>query len=73
MKPWKNVQVGGYQGTWSEIESIENDFGTVRLLEHDEWGDEVNYLVVDEDGKELGDTYEDLSHFLDAEGVEWER
>jgi hypothetical protein len=61
------IQVEGHEGTWYAIDSLEDGGNKVFLLEHEEYGDETEAIVVNENGEKLfGEVYDDWhGHYED--------
>ena len=81
---YNEIKVSGYRGTWSVIDDIEvtDEMGTDHsyfLLQHDYYGDETCYLVIEdnpENWKGLNiykgpvfETYDDIETCLEDEGI----
>ena len=56
----ENIKIKGYRGTWYVIDSHITSQGTVYLLESEQWGDEVEALLVFAGGTVIGETYDDI-------------
>ena len=61
------IELNTHIGTWSVIDETIHNGKTVFLLEHEKYGDETEYLAVDEHGNIIADEiYDDwLGHLED--------
>ncbi len=57
MKEKQNVKIDGYVGKWSAIDNYKNEYF---IMEHNYYGDETCYLVIDKNNKVICETYDDI-------------
>lgn len=57
MKEKQNIKIEGYIGKWSAIDSYKNKYF---IMEHNYYGDETCYLVIDKNNKVICETYDDI-------------
>jgi hypothetical protein len=68
----QHVKIDGYRGKWSAIEKTIIDDATYYIYEHDSFGDETCYLVVefiDDMPMRIFETYDGLEQCLIDEEV----
>ena len=66
MEEKQNIKIEGYNGKWSAIASYNGEY---YLMEHNYYGDETNYLVIDKNDKVICETYDDIETALEDEGI----
>ena len=62
----KNITVDGHSGTWKVIANgyADPDYRHfVYLVEHEELGDETNYLIITKGGQVLSDRHKSIYEF----------
>ena len=71
MKDFSNgVKIPGHTNTWGEIDSITlKDGKTYHLMENEKYGDETEYLVINDDMTEVYETYDDILTCLADEDI----
>ena len=62
-----NIKLAGYRGTWYIIDSTIRYGIKYYLLESEQYGDETCALVINQYGKVITETYDDLDTALDDE------
>lgn len=64
------IKIQGYIGTWYTIGTQVTDHSLYLLLEHEEYGDEAEHLIIDHTGNfildEVYNGFEDLDEFLET-------
>lgn len=65
MKEMQNIEVKGYVGKWSAFDKRSFNGTTYYLLEHNYYGDETCYLVVNSDMTFIEETYDDIKICLE--------
>lgn len=64
------IKIQGYIGTWYTIGTQVTDHSLYLLLEHEEYGDEAEHLIIDHTGNFILDGvyngFEDLDEFLET-------
>lgn len=65
MKEKQNITINGYSGKWSAFDSYRNYF----IMEHNYYGDETCYLVIDENDNVICETYDDIITALKDENL----
>lgn len=65
MENKQNLKIEGYKGKWSAIDTYNNYY----LLEHNYYGDETCYLVINEDNEVVCETYDDIETALEDLGI----
>lgn len=65
MENKQNLKIEGYIGKWSAIDTYKNYY----LLEHNFYGDETCYLVINEDNEVVCETYDDIETALEDLGI----
>ena len=65
MKKKQNLKIENYTGKWSAIDK----YGEYYLMEHNYYGDETCYLVIDKNNKVICETYDDITTALEDEGI----
>lgn len=68
MEKKDSIKIQGHTDTWSEIDSIILEGKAYYLMENDEWGDETEYLAIDDDNNVICDEIYDcwVDHLVDA-------
>ena len=63
------IEIQGWYGTWYSIDTQITDHSLYLLLEHEEYGDETEHLIIDYTGQLILDDvwngFEDLDEFLE--------
>lgn len=63
------IRIEGRVGTWYTIGTQVTNHTLYLLLEHEEWGDEVEHLIIDHTGEiiidEVYNGFDDLDYFLE--------
>lgn len=59
----KNIKLDGHIGTWSVIGSGYADLTFAYMVEHDQLGDDANYLIISEDGEILCDYHTSIYQY----------
>ena len=64
------IEIQGWYGTWYSIDTQVTDHSLYLLLEHEEYGDETEHLIIDHTGNFILDDvyngFEDLDYFLET-------
>ena len=64
------IEVQGWYGTWYSIDTQVTDHSLYLLLEHEEYGDETEHLIIDHTGNLILDDvyngFDDLDYFLET-------
>lgn len=64
------IKVDGYIGTWYTIDRVITQGQLYYLLEHEEYGDETEHLIIDHTGNFILDDvyngFDDLDYFLET-------
>lgn len=65
------IEIQGWYGTWYSIDTQVTDHSLYLLLEHEEYGDETEHLIIDHTGNFILDGvyngFEDLDEFLETD------
>lgn len=63
------IEIQGWYGTWYSIDTQVTDHSLYLLLEHEEYGDETEHLIIDHTGELILDDvwngFDDLDYFLE--------
>lgn len=64
------IEIQGWYGTWYSIDTQVTDHSLYLLLEHEEYGDETEHLIIDHTGNFILDDvyngFDDLEEFLET-------
>ena len=64
------IEIQGWYGTWYSIDTQVTDHSLYLLLEHEEYGDETEHLIIDHTGNFILDDvyngFDDLEDFLET-------
>ena len=64
------IEIQGWYGTWYSIDTQVTDHSLYLLLEHEEYGDETEHLIIDHTGNFILDDvyngFDDLDYFLET-------
>ena len=64
------IEVQGWYGTWYSIDTQVTDHSLYLLLEHEEYGDETEHLIIDHTGNfildEVYNGFDDLEEFMET-------
>lgn len=62
----QNIIIKGYIGKWSAFDSYKNKYF---IMEHNYYGDETCYLVIDKNNNVICETYDDIVTALKDENL----
>ena len=65
------IEIQGWYGTWYSIDTQVTDHSLYLLLEHEEYGDETEHLIIDHTGNFILDDvyngFDDLEEFMETD------